>query len=329
MPEILKLDIKDQKIIRELDMNARIPLNQLAKRVGLSRQALQYRIGRMQKTGIILGAFTIFDSAILGQRWFRVILQLGEITTVQKQKFITYFKTHPNIMWLGEVGGNWDFVLNFVTRDQFTFDKLFEQILEVWGSLIQRYEVLVYINVRDQARNYVLPEYETKTTELFHEMKYASNLKLDDLDKKLIQIISKNAGLSSSELGLKVMVSYKTIQARMHSLEKSGLILGYRLLIHPAKLGYESHMLFLGLHTFDSKTEKRLYEFLKHPNVTFLVKQLGRWRIGIEVEFKNRQEFQNFLVELRTHFGSIIYEYETFPIFRDHAINYFPEGALD
>jgi DNA-binding Lrp family transcriptional regulator len=323
-----KIDLKDRKILRELDMNARIPLGRLAKNVGLSRQVVQYRLERLRKEGLLIGALTIFDSAVVGQRWFRVALQFRHIKPEQKKAFIGYFKIHPNTLWLGEVGGNWDFVINFIVEDQFAFNKLSEEILKEWGHIIQKYEVLVYINVRDQARQYILPKYEAKPLELFHQMKHDPNLNLDKLDKEIISLISKNAWLSSSEIGSKLGVSYKTIQNRIKNLEKNKIILGYRLMVHAGKLGYESYMVFLGIHTYDSKLEKKLYEFLRHPNVAFVVKQLGRWRIGMEVEFKNRSEFQDFLVDLRTQFGNIISEYETFPIFHDHLVNYFPQGAL-
>jgi len=335
MPEkndsLPKIDLKDRKILRELDMEARIPIKQLAKKVGVSRQVAQYRIERMKNEGVISNSLTIFDSPVVGKRWFRIVLQLRKITASEKQAFIEYFKTHPNVVWLGEVGGNWDFVINLVSDDQFSFDQLFSKILERWGTSIQRYEILVYINVRDQQRRYIVPDYETQQTRpesMFHEMKYNSNLSLDSLDKKIIQKISKNAGLSYSEIASSLDISYKTAQNRMETMGKNGLILGYRTLVNPGRLGYESYMVFLGTNAYDAKLERSLDEFLKHPNVTFVVRQLGRWRIGLEAEFRNRNEFQAFLVELRTRFADIISEYETFPIFFDHAVDYFPEGAL-
>jgi len=327
-----KLDLKDRKLLRELDMDARIPVKQLAKKVGVSRQVAEYRIERMRKEGIISNSLTIFDSALVGKRWFRIVLQLRKITAEQKQEFIEYFKAHPDVLWLGEVGGNWDFVINLVSEDQFSFDQLFSKILERWGSSIQRYEILVYINVRDQQRSYIVSEDETRQKQqefLFHEMKYNPKLLLDALDKQIIQKISKNAALSYSEIASSLDVSYKTVQNRMENMEKNKLILGYRTLVNPGRLGYESYMVFLGTNAYDAKLERALDEFLKHQNVTFVVRQLGRWRIGLEAEFRNRNEFQAFLVELRTRFADIISEYETFPIFFDHAVDYFPRGALD
>lgn len=310
-------------------MNARMNVKELAKKVQLSRQVVQYRIERMKFLGLLFGAVTIFDSAVVGQRWFRVVIQLQKITPEKKEEFVTYFAKHPNTSWLGEVGGNWDFVINFITEDQFAFNQLFEKILGDWGSFVKKYEILTYINVRDQARQYLLPEYETEKTEIFHAMKNDPELKLDELDKQLIKLLAKNAWLSASELGNFLKVNYKTVQERMKRLEKKKLILGYRLLVHARKLGSEAHMVFLSIHSYQPNLEKQLYEFLKHPNVTFLVKHLGLWRIGLEVEVSSSREFQDFLIELRTRFGDMISTYETFPIFRDHVINYFPDGVLN
>jgi len=323
-----KIDLKDRKILRELDMNARMPTKQLAKKVGVSRQVAQYHIERMREEGTIGGFFTIFDSAVVGKRWFRIVIQLRKITAAEKEAFIEYFKAHPDVLWLGEVGGNWDFVLNLVSDDQFSFDRLFSGILEKWGASIQRYEVLVYINVRDQQRRYVLADYETEPESLFHQMKFDPNAGFDELDKKIIRLLSKNASLPYSQIASSLAVSYKTVQSRMEVMEKNKVILGYRAIINPGRVGYESHMLFLSTNTYRPELEKQLDEFLKHPNVTYVVRQLGRWRIGLEAEFRDRNEFQAFLIELRTRFGDIISEYETFPIFFDHVIDYFPRGAL-
>ncbi|MFH1521041.1 MAG: AsnC family transcriptional regulator [Candidatus Micrarchaeota archaeon] len=328
MENIIKLDIKDRKILRELDMDARMNIKVLAKKVRLSRQVVQYRINRMKKEGLFLSAITVFDSATVNQKWFRVVIQLQKIIPEKKSEFVEYFKSHPHVMWLGEVGGNWDFVINFISEDQFTFNIIFEEVLEEWGKFVKKYEILTYINVRDQARQYLLPEYEKQKSEIFHAMKNDPELKLDELDEKLIKILAKNAWHSASELGKFLGVNYKTVQERMKHLEKKNLILGYRLPLHARKIGAEAHMIFLGIHSYQPNLEKQLYEFLRHKNVTFLVKHLGVWRFGLEVEVSSSREFQDFLIELRTRFGDMISTYETFPIFHDHVLNYFPEGVL-
>lgn len=327
MSNIVKTDLKDKKILRELDVNARIPLGKLAKKVGLSKQVTNYRINKLVEKGVIIGFVTIFDSVTVGKRWFRVLFQLKEIQKEEKKKFVEYFKRHPNVFWLGEVGGKWDFVINFVTDDQYTFNKLLETELLKWSIYVQRYEILVYINAIDQEKGYILKEYETEKHEFFHEMKFNPEIKLDELDKKIIRIISKDASLSFNHIGKQLKVSYKTVQNRIKEMEKNKIILGYRAMIQASKLGYEGNMIFLKIE-HDPELEKKLYSFLKHSNVTFAVKHLGLWRIGIEVESSSRAEFHEFLLELRTRFKNLISDYETFPIFYDLVYNYFPYAAI-
>ncbi|MBU4308384.1 MAG: winged helix-turn-helix transcriptional regulator, partial [Nanoarchaeota archaeon] len=47
------MDKKDERILLELISNSRIPINQLAKKVGLSREVVNYRLKNLAKQKII------------------------------------------------------------------------------------------------------------------------------------------------------------------------------------------------------------------------------------------------------------------------------------
>ncbi|MBI5388920.1 Lrp/AsnC family transcriptional regulator [Candidatus Woesearchaeota archaeon] len=325
---MVKTDLKDRKILTALDMDARMPLTQLAKLVGLSRQVVEYRIKRMQKENLILGARAIFDSVVAGYNWYRVLFQLQNVTKEKKDAFITILKASPHMLWLGEVGGNWDLIMNFIVKDNFSFNAVFEQLIAQWGAYIKEYEVLIYINVHDHSRAYILPDTKERK-EFFHEMRYNPLLKLDDLDRNIIKELSNNAWLTNVEVGQKLGVSNNTIRNRLEVMESNKFLLGYRLFIHPSALGYKSHMLFLGINRLDMQREKMLHAYLRTiPYITFVVTHIGRWRIGIEIETQNEEEFQQVFVDIRGRFSDIITDFESFPIFRDHVVNYFPEGNL-
>ncbi|MDO8554812.1 MAG: Lrp/AsnC family transcriptional regulator [Candidatus Micrarchaeota archaeon] len=328
-----KLDLKDRRILYFLDMNARMPIGELAKKTGVSRQVALYRINKMKKEGIIQAALTIFDSVLVGYNWFRVLIRLGGAGKVQKQQLLEFLSNHPSAMWVGEVGGNWDVIVNFITKDNYSFNTIFEDFLNKYGKFVKAYEILVYINVRDQSRIYLLDdkikEEQLERKYFVHSMKFNSELGFDDLDKQIVDVISTDAFLSNLQIANKLGVSDKTVTARIKKMEQNKLILGYRAMIHPFAIGYEVYMLFLGINNLQSDREKQLNNFLlASQNVTFVVNHIGRWRIGVEVEVKNRIEFQSFVVELRDKFGDVISDFETFPIFKDHTFNYFPEGNL-
>ena len=53
-----KLDLKDRKILYHLDLNCRQSNAQIGKKVGLSKQVVDYRIRRMEDERIIIGYWT-------------------------------------------------------------------------------------------------------------------------------------------------------------------------------------------------------------------------------------------------------------------------------
>lgn len=324
-----KIDTKDRKILANLDMNARMPITELAKKVGLSRQVVEYRIKRLQKNNVIFGALAIFDSVVTGHNWYRIAFRLMNATKQQKNELIDFLKNHKHMLWLGEIGGNWDLAMNFICKDNFEFNRVFEEIIKEYGNLIMDYEILIYVNVYDLQRKYILQD-EKPRNEFFHEMKFNPKIKLDKLDNEIIRELSKNALISNIELGQKLNVTGNTIKNRLNQMKKNKLLLGFRLFINPSVYGYKSHMLFLEITRLDLNKEKELVNYLRSiPNTTFLVKHIGRWRYGMEIETQNIEEFQEIFVDIRGKFSNIITNFEAFPLFKDHAIDYYPEGVLD
>ena len=69
----MKLDLKDRKILYELDSNARQSNSGIAKKVGLNKNTVNYKINRMTEEGIITGYYTVVDSSRLGYFSIRVL----------------------------------------------------------------------------------------------------------------------------------------------------------------------------------------------------------------------------------------------------------------
>lgn len=60
------LDSLDWKILRELQADARLSFNELARRVGLSSPTVAERVRRMEDAGIIAGYHAVVDPARIG-----------------------------------------------------------------------------------------------------------------------------------------------------------------------------------------------------------------------------------------------------------------------
>jgi len=103
---VIKLDVKDKKIIYELDLNCRQSLNQIAKKVGLSKQVISYRINRLIERGVIKGFYTIMDLTKLGFITFKVYLKFKDQNPKIIDEMINYLVKNKSVIWMVTCNGD-------------------------------------------------------------------------------------------------------------------------------------------------------------------------------------------------------------------------------
>lgn len=60
---------------------------------------------------------------------------------------------------------------------------------------------------------------------------------IDEIDSAILEVLQTNARIAFAELGRRVGLSTPAVIERVHRLEESGVILGYRAMVDPAKVG--------------------------------------------------------------------------------------------
>ena len=64
-----------------------------------------------------------------------------------------------------------------------------------------------------------------------------TNRKLDDHDRKLMALLTRNARMSATDLGRQLNLSRSAVQQRLKRLEDGGIIGGYTIKAAPVELG--------------------------------------------------------------------------------------------
>jgi Lrp/AsnC family leucine-responsive transcriptional regulator len=82
---------------------------------------------------------------------------------------------------------------------------------------------------------------------------------LDAIDLKILQAVGADARISITSLSREVGLSQTPCTARLKRLEKEGIILGYRALLDPVKMGLD-HISFVEVKLSDTRAQK-LAEF--------------------------------------------------------------------
>jgi DNA-binding Lrp family transcriptional regulator len=121
---------------------------------------------------------------------------------------------------------------------------------------------------------------------------------LDDIDRRLIDLLRADARQPISSLAVALDVSPETARSRLDRLVEDGVIEGFTVLV---KAGAEQNVIRAitlvevagrGM----EKVVKRLREF---PEVRIIHSTSGQWDIVLEIEAAALAEFERFLRQIR------------------------------
>ena len=117
---------------------------------------------------------------------------------------------------------------------------------------------------------------------------------IDELDKKILNILIDNARLSYRQIARKTKVSVATVMNRVKRLEKTGVITKYTIGIKYSLIGYDMQIIM------DVRIAKgKLYEvenkIAKHPNVFAVYDNTGPFDATIIAKFRDRRSADAFI----------------------------------
>ncbi|MBB5708512.1 Lrp/AsnC family transcriptional regulator [Sphingopyxis panaciterrulae] len=82
----------------------------------------------------------------------------------------------------------------------------------------------------------------------------SSIVDLDEFDRKILAILGQNGRITFTELAQQVGLSKTPCQQRVKRMQESGLIVGFRAIVDPAKVGLD-HVAFTEVKLSDTREE--------------------------------------------------------------------------
>jgi DNA-binding Lrp family transcriptional regulator len=318
------MDKKDQKILSELVKNSRIPLNQLAKKVGLSREVVNYRIKNLIRQKIITEFYTLIDEKSLGYFRCACLFQLKGASKKKEKEFFNHIIKHKFTSYFGPIIGKWNAVFDVLYKNSEHLTEIIKKIEVQFSSYIENF-VLVSNAIEQEAfQTKILGTISPERKEIKSE-----KAKIDEIDKKILKLLTKNSRIEYKELSQKINMTANAIKYRIKNLEKVGIIQGYTISINVNKLEYEWYNLQIKL---TSPNEEKIKEFLrKNKKVIYFYKSLGneKWDFDIGLTIKNSGELREFILKFRELFGNSTKINDLYLITEELKSNALPQGVFE
>lgn len=323
-----KLDLKDKKIFYLLTENSRLRPQEIASRVGLSKNAVTYRIKRLVKAGYIERFMPITNFQKFGVYSYDLFIKI-RANSEEENKIKKYFENHPNVIWATTLFGKWDLFVQIAAKDVNDFGKVFEEITIFLGHDLENYEVKHPIRRIKIDRKIFDFEKETK-----YKFKPADTgeevVELDELDKKILRNLNTKNGLASyREVGKAIGVSLETTRNRMLSLLKNGVIVRYAPEINYGKLGLGTYLVVINFHYLTKESIKEIYSYINHrKEIRIAFETLGKQEIYFYATVGSLKDLENLIKNIRNEFYETILAIDYMLITEELKLDFFP-AALE
>lgn len=302
MNTLTGLDLKDKKILYQLDLNSRQSNTRIAKKVSLSKEVVNYRINRLEKEGFIKGYHTIIDFSKMGYISIRVHLKLLDVNSEKESEIYHFLTKNPKVLFVLEANGPTEIYFGVLAKTIIEFDEFYSKFKIEFKENILEDRIAIYTKIYNFHRAYLLDKQKDDSEAEISENKL--EIEHDEIDLKILKILSSNARAPLLDISTKLRLSPKTIVNRIKKLEKVKIIMGYRYIFGFEKINYEYYRLDLYL-----KNTSRMIKIIQfchqNPNIIYAIQTIGGEDLALTLEVKNNNQLSQIVNQLRKEFPEI------------------------
>ena len=126
------LDPINRRILAELVANARIPVTELARKVGLSKTPVALRIRQLEEAGLITGYRAILSPVRLGLTHVTYVeMRLSDTRHKALESFNAAIRLIPEVEECYMIAGGCDYLLKVRSRDMAHFRQILAEKISV------------------------------------------------------------------------------------------------------------------------------------------------------------------------------------------------------
>jgi Lrp/AsnC family transcriptional regulator for asnA, asnC and gidA len=115
---------------------------------------------------------------------------------------------------------------------------------------------------------------------------------LDEIDKRIIRVLEKDARTSLRKISKRVDVSLGTVSNRVKKMEKNGVIKGYSVILNPEEIGWELNVV-IGLRIQKGRLIEIQEKIAKDSRVHGVYDVTGDFDSMVIARAKNRKDLDD------------------------------------
>ncbi len=321
---MVDIDLKDRKILYELDLDCRQSNTQIGKKVGLKKDVVSYRIKRMQEEGVIRNFWTAINTFNLGYNVFRIYIALQNVSIEKKNDIIQYFISYKNTWAVISSKGEIDLTVIIWVKDNYEFYQFWSKTLDLFEDNFTKKIISLYIQTIDYKKTYLLNKEEKENREHYKIISGTEKVEIDKIDYQLLNELAINARSPLIELAEKFKISSQSVNYRINNLIKKDIIKAFRVNIDYSKINFQHHKIDIYLR--EHKQRSSIIDFLTTKSCLQCINVAIGWAdIEMEIVIKDINEIDAIINELNSKFPNSIRKHTFWIGDKVHKERWLPE----
>ncbi len=313
-----KLDLKDRKILYHLGLDSRQSFRSIGKKVGLSKDVVVSRVKKLQDNGIIKGYCAVVDFTKLGYSFYRFYFSYQNVSPELKKEIIDYFVNDEHTDSVRSLEGSFDLIVFIYVKSFPDAQSFWHKTLEKYGKFFSKKVFSAYCQETFYGHRFLIPEEKYTDKKIIYQF-YDSGKKveIDDLDFKIVQLISQNSRISTIDMAKKLDTTSTVVQYRLKKLIDLKIIHGYTINVDLPKLGYYSYKADVELNQFD-KIGKIIKYIEENPNLFYIHGTIGYVDLELSFVLNNSIQLHEIMEDLSKKFPDAIKNYSYTSAIKTH-----------
>ncbi|MBC9797438.1 Lrp/AsnC ligand binding domain-containing protein [Sinomicrobium weinanense] len=142
--EVVEIDGIDKEILRSLMSDARKPILEIARKVGISGAAIHQRLRKLEESGLIAGSKFMLNPKVLGYSTMAFIgIYLDK--AMRNPEAVNQLKEIPEVLECHYTTGNWSILIKMLCKDNEHLMYLLNQKVQTIEG-VSRTETFISLN---------------------------------------------------------------------------------------------------------------------------------------------------------------------------------------
>ena len=312
---MVKIDVKDRRILYQLDLDSRQSFRSIGRKVGLTKDVVASRVKKLQDNGVIIRFYALLDQSRLGLTFLRLYFKYQYVTPSIKKEIIDHFVNYDYSISVSSQEGSYDLGILMLVKNVTDIYPFWRKTLDKFGDYFADRFFSVYAEESYYRCSILLDEKDDRTK--LGTIGGGRKVETDDLDFQILKILSHNTRIPTIEIAQKLNSTAITINNRIKGLMESRIIRGFRVEIDFNKLGYQWFKVDLYLKEY-SKIHPIIKYMETNPHLYYVDNTIGYADLELELLLKNVNQLHQIIDNISNKFPKTIRNYTYFHIIESH-----------